>query len=212
MIILENKKLGEKMKYENNAFFRMLEIVTAFFQLNILWLLFCLPVITIFPATVAMYCVTRQWIIHKDYSVFRSYMKFFRENFIQSFVLGLIWLVLSGLLFLDFTLMNSLGSLQPIFYSIFLLIGFILLLTTIYIFPMMSHYRMKTIDIVKNSFFFSLRFFSTTFLSLLCIAATGLILYFWQITFLFIYCVCAFCISFLCHRVFQKVQEQVKPL
>lgn len=108
--------------------------------------------------------------------------------------------------------MNSLGSLQPIFYSIFLLIGFIFLLTTIYIFPMMSHYRMKTIDIVKNSFFFSLRFFSTTFLSLLCITATGMILYFWQITFLFIYCVCAFCISFLCNRVFQKVQEQVKTL
>lgn len=200
------------MKYENNAFFRMLEIVTAFFQLNILWLLFCLPVVTIFPATVAMYCVTRQWIIHKDYSVFRSFMKFFKENFKQSFVLGLIWLFMAGVLFLDFSLMNSLGSLQPIFYSIFLLVAFILVLTTIYIFPMMSHYSMKTTDIVKNSFFFSLRFLPTTFLALLCLVATVAILYFWQITFIFIYGVCAFCISFLCQRVFQKVQEQVTTL
>jgi uncharacterized membrane protein YesL len=197
------------MKYENNAFFRILEIVTAFFQLNLIWLLFCLPVVTIFPATVAMYCVTRQWIIHKDYSVFRSFMKFFKENFKQSFILGLIWLFMSGVLFIDFSLMDSLGSLQPIFYSIFLLVAFIMVLTTIYIFPMLSHYSMKTTDIIKNSFFFSLRFLPTTMLALLCIAATGVILYFWQITFLFIYCVCAFCISFLCQRVFQKVQDQL---
>lgn len=209
MIILEKKKLGERMKYENNGFFRILEIVTAFFQLNILWLLFCLPVVTIFPATVAMYCVTRQWMIHKDYSVFRSFMKFFKENFKQSFILGLIWLFMSGVLFIDFSLMDSLGSLQPIFYSIFLLVAFIMILTTIYVFPMLSHYRMKTTDIIKNSFFFSLRFFPTTLLALLCIAATAVIVYFWQITFLFIYCVCAFCISFLCQRVFQKVQDQL---
>ena len=197
------------MKYENNAFFRILEIVTAFFQLNLIWLLFCLPVVTIFPATVAMYCVTRQWIIHKDYSVFRSFMKFFKENFKQSFILGLFWLFMSGVLFIDFSLMDSLGSLQPIFYSIFILVAFIMLLTTIYVFPMLSHYRMKTMDIIKNSFFFSLRFLPTTLLSLLCIVATGVILYFWQISFLFIYCVCAFCISFLCQRVFQKIQNQL---
>ncbi|WP_420490885.1 DUF624 domain-containing protein [Neobacillus drentensis] len=32
-------------------------------------MLFCIPVITIFTATVAMYCVTRHWILHKDFSV-----------------------------------------------------------------------------------------------------------------------------------------------
>ncbi|WP_066054321.1 YesL family protein [Robertmurraya korlensis] len=197
------------MKYENNLFFRLLEIVTAFFQLNILWLLFCLPVVTIFPATVAMYCVTRQWIIHKDYSVFRSFMKFFKENFKQSFVLGLLWLFLSGLLFLDFSLMRSLGSMQTIFFSVFLLIAVVMLITTVFIFPIMAHYEMKRTTIVKNSFFFSLRFFLTTILAVICIVITGVILYFWPISFIFIFSTCAFCISYLCNRVFQKIQNQV---
>lgn len=197
------------MKYENNLFFRLLEIVTAFFQLNLLWLLFCLPVVTIFPATVAMYCVTRQWIIHKDYSVFRSFMKFFKDNFKQSFVLGLLWLFLSGLLFLDFSLMKSLGSMQSIFFSIFLLIALVMLMTTVFIFPMMANYEMKWTTIVKNSFFFSLRFFLTTFLAVICIAFSGVVLYFWPISFIFIFSACAFGISYLCNRVFQKIQHQV---
>lgn len=195
------------MKFENNQFFKLLEFVTAFFQLNILWLLFCLPVITIFPATVAMFCVTRQWILHKDYSVSRAFYQFFKENFKQSFVLGLIWTLFAGMFFLDFILMKNLVSFQYILLPVLSLLGFVVLFITIFIFPTIANFKMYWLVALKNSFFFSLRYFPTTLGAIILLALLILILFTWPITFIFIFSVYSYCIYALCNRVFNKIQR-----
>jgi uncharacterized membrane protein YesL len=195
------------LKYENNQFLKILEFVTAFFQLNFLWLLFCLPVITIFPATVAMFCVTRQWILHKDYSVFRAFFQYFKENFKHNLVLGIIWTLFAGLFFLDFILMKSLGSFQYILLPALFILGIIVLFTTIFIFPTLANYKMNGQKAIKNSLFFSIRYFPTTLASIVLLALMVLILITWPITILFIFCTYAFCNYFLCNRVFKKIER-----
>lgn len=186
--------------------FKVLEYVTAFFQLNLLWLLFCLPVITIFPATVAMYCVIRQWVLHKDYSVFRSFFGFFKENFKQSFILGMIWTVFAGLFFLDFMLMKNLGSFQYILLPVLSLLGIVILFITIFIFPTIANYNGNWLTAIKNSLFFSVRYFFVTLSVIVLFVLTVLILYTWSVTFLFIFCVYACCNYYLCQLVFNKIQ------
>ncbi|WP_420489649.1 YesL family protein [Neobacillus vireti] len=194
------------LRYDGK-FFRILEVVTAFFQLNFLWLLLCLPVITIFPATVAMYCVTRQWILHKDYSVFRPFIHYFKENFKQSFGLGLIWLAFSGLFFVDFLLMKNLGSFQYILLPILSIMGILLLFTSIFIFPAIANFNLSWLNAIKNSLFFSIRYLVTTLAAILYIGLLALILFTWPITFLFIFSLGAYSIYFLCNRVFIKIQR-----
>lgn len=46
--------------------YRTLESFSNLVILNLLWILMCLPIITIFPATIAMFGVIRQWIIKDD--------------------------------------------------------------------------------------------------------------------------------------------------
>lgn len=186
--------------------FKVLEFVTAFFQLNLLWLLFCLPVITIFPATVAMYCVIRQWVLHKDYSVFRPFFEFFKENFKQSFILGMIWTVFAGLFFLDFMLMKNLGSFQYILLPVLSLLGIVILFITIFIFPTIANYNVNWLTAIKNSLFFSVRYFFVTLSVIVLFVLTVLILYAWSVTFLFIFCVYACCNYYLCQLVFNKIQ------
>lgn len=187
---------------------RILEFVTAFFQLNILWLIFCLPVVTIFPATVAMYCVTRQWILHKDYSVFRSFFQFFKVNFKESFLLGIIWIIFAGLIFADFILLKNFGSFQYFLLPIITLLGIIIIFTTIFIFPVIANYSMNWLNYFKNSLFFSIRFFPTTLIAIIYLAMMGLIVVTWPITSLFIFSLGAYSIYSLCNRVFIKIQRE----
>jgi uncharacterized membrane protein YesL len=196
------RKHGENMK----QLFKILEFVTAFFQLNILWLLFCLPVITIFPATVAMYCVIRQWVLHKDYSVFRAFFQYFKENFKQSFILGLIWIVFAGVFYLDFMLMKNLGTFQYILLPVLSLIGIVILFITIFIFSTIANYSVNWLTAIKNSMFFSVRYFFVTLSVIVLFVLMVLILYTWSVTFLFIFCAFAYCNYYLCHLVFNKIQ------
>ncbi|WHZ02159.1 YesL family protein [Neobacillus sp. YX16] len=196
------RKHGENMK----QLFKVLEFVTAFFQLNILWLLFCLPVITIFPASVAMFCVIRQWILHKDYSVFRSFFQYFKENFKQSFILGIIWIVFAGVFYLDFMLMKNLGTFQYILLPVLSLIGIVILFITIFIFSTIANYNVNWLTAIKNSLFFSVRYFFVTLSVIVLFVLMVLILYTWSVTFLFIFCVFAYCNYYLCHLVFNKIQ------
>jgi uncharacterized membrane protein YesL len=196
------RKQGENMK----QLFKILEFVTAFFQLNILWLLFCLPVITIFPATVAMYCVIRQWVLHKDYSVFRAFFQYFKENFKQSFILGLIWIVFAGVFYLDFMLMKNLGTFQYILLPVLSLIGIVILFITIFIFSTIANYNVNWLTAIKNSMFFSVRYFFVTLSVIVLFVLMALILYTWSVTFLFIFCAFAYCNYYLCHLVFNKIQ------
>lgn len=186
--------------------FKILEFVTAFFQLNLLWLLFCLPVITIFPATVAMFCVIRQWVLHKDYSVFRAFFQFFKENFKQSFVLGILWTVFAGLFFLDFMLMKNFASFQYILLPVLTLIGIVLLFITTFIFSTIAHYNVTWLTAIKNSFFFSIRYLLVTLSIIVLLVLMILILFTWKITFIFIFCVYAYCNYYLCNLVFEKIK------
>jgi uncharacterized membrane protein YesL len=187
--------------------FKILEFATAFFQLNLLWLLFCLPIITIFPATVAMYCVIRQWVLHKDYSVFRSFFEFFKENFKQSIILGMIWTAFAGLFFLDFMLMKNLGSFQYILLPVLSLLGIVILFLTIFIFPTIANYNVNWLTAIKNSMFFSIRYFFVTLSVIVLFVLMVLFLYTWSITFLFIFCVYSYCNYYLCQLVFNKIQS-----
>ncbi|MEW9052655.1 MAG: YesL family protein [Neobacillus sp.] len=187
--------------------FKILEVVTAFFQLTVLWLLFCLPIVTIFPATVAMYCVVRQWVLHKDFSVFRSFYQYFKENFKQSFILGIIWIVFGGVFVVDFMLMEHLGSFQYILLPVLFLLGFIILFITIFIFPTIAHYNVNWLNAIKNSFFFSIRYILVTLSVIVLLVLTALILFTWPITFIFIFALYAYCNYHLCNLVFIKIQH-----
>ncbi|MGW7683972.1 DUF624 domain-containing protein [Kribbella sp. NPDC054772] len=62
--------------------------------LNLLWLVASLPVVTAGPATAAVFGVVRDWNRGLEPPLARSFLKYFRENFRQAFVLQLLFLAL----------------------------------------------------------------------------------------------------------------------
>jgi uncharacterized membrane protein YesL len=110
----------------DNQFLRITEKAADFFLLNFLWLLMCLPILTIFPSTTAMYGVVRNWSMGKnDKGVFRTFFSVFRECFWQSTGLSVLWFALGIFIYWDFHLIHAnvlfliiLGVLTLLFLSI----------------------------------------------------------------------------------------------
>lgn len=184
---------------------RILEFFTSFFLLNILWLLFCLPVLTIFPATVAMYCVVRQWILHKDYSVFKPFFQFFKKNFKTSFLLGLVWLLFAGIFIVDYFLLGKLGGFQTFLLPVLAIFGTLFLFISSFIFSTIANYNVNFINAIKNSLFFSVRYFLTAIASILLLILCIMFVLTWSVTFFFIFSVYAYVNYLLCYRVFTKI-------
>ena len=79
------------MDTHRGRIYRVLEIGTNVFLLNLLWLVASLPLLTAYPATAALFGVVRAWVRQEDPGVIAPFVRHFRENLRQSLLLGVAW-------------------------------------------------------------------------------------------------------------------------
>lgn len=159
--------------------YKAMEFIMNAFLLNLLWLVLCVPILTIFPATTAMFGVVREWKKQNDIRIFSAFLRLFKENFKQSFLVGIVWMVFTGLLLGDFIITNQVNSsVKYILFSFFFLLGILYLFVSIYIFPVMVHYQVTWKNAIKNAVLLSISRLHHTILSILIIAA-GIVLCFY---------------------------------
>src|SRR5690625_1422791 len=91
----------------NSTFYRVLDRITNLFFLNVLWLLSSLPLITLFPATGAMFGVFRDWAEGKEEKLFKSYFRHFKDNFKHNFLYGILWSLIIAIFYLDLIIIND---------------------------------------------------------------------------------------------------------
>jgi uncharacterized membrane protein YesL len=186
----------------------MLENITNLFVLNLLWILSCIPIVTIAPATSAMYSVIRQWKTKEDPSVFRSFFLYFKLNFKQSFLIGIIWFIVSLLLYFDYFFMIQMHSGLKVLFMVPLFFVFLLFMfTSAFLFPVMTHYKVTWKNVIKNSFFVSVAHFPTTLLILVVLVIITCILVYFPAMCLIIFSIGANINFILSYRVFQKIDQ-----
>ncbi|WP_373889943.1 YesL family protein [Neobacillus cucumis] len=193
------------MRFIDGKFYSILLFISNFFLLNLLWLVMCLPIITIFPATSAMYGVMRQWIIHKDPSIFRPFFHYFKENFKQSILIEIFWVMIVFFLYVDYTLAQKLTFAQNIILPILFVLGFLLILVTAFLFPTMVQYKFTTKNLLKNTLVLGICYFPISLGICLLTLLSALILYIFPFSILFIFSIGSYCTYFLCHIAFKKV-------
>ena len=137
-------------------FFRGMTKVADSIILDILVLIFSIPIITIGPALTAAYYVALKEVRNEEGYVIKSFLKAFKQNFLQGFLLELITFGAAGLLYFDITIAYKWAHAEQstvanlLFYVLlgFLVVVFIII---IYIFPMLAKFDNKTIKFVINS-------------------------------------------------------------
>lgn len=140
--------------------YRITELVTQFAFLQLLWIVFTilgLGIFGIFPSTAAMFSVVRKWVMGvEDAPVFKTFWQTYKTEFIRVNGLGLIFVAMGWLLYVDFhffTIGDSMGS--SILKMVTILITYFFITTAIYFFPIFVHFQYRFFGYLKYSFLYS---------------------------------------------------------
>ena len=85
----------------NSPFMRSMAKVADIIILNFLFMLCCIPVITIGPAITALYSVTMKLVRDEEGGIVKEFFSSFRLNLKQGIVIHILFLVIAFVLFVD---------------------------------------------------------------------------------------------------------------
>jgi uncharacterized membrane protein YesL len=161
------------MRIIDSRFYRWAENATNLFLLTLLWLLVSVPLVTLIPATTAVFGVFRAWEDNEGAGIVGPFFASFRARFLQSLIVGVGWAAIGGILLVDiFATRNMTGVIAtPLFIATLSLTLFYTMLS-IYIYPILANARTSALGVIKNAFLLSL---SQPLLSL--IVAFGLLFF-----------------------------------
>lgn len=136
--------------------------------LNAIFLLSCIPILTIGAAITSLYCVTFQIAKLDDPYIWKTYWRSFRQNFRQSTLIWLICLPATVLLIVDFLFLQAQSSAFATCLQIALwMVTCVCLGVFHYIFPIVSHFICTIRQSWKNALLMSIAHFPYTLVFLL---------------------------------------------
>jgi uncharacterized membrane protein YesL len=141
----------------NNPIMRGLTDIANIILLSCAWLIGSLGIITIGPATAALYYVTQKLVEGENPKIFRSFFHSFRENLKQGMILTLIFGITAALLGYDYLFSymvnESLGKLLRI---VFVVAAAVWLMLACYTFPLQAQFQNRVKTTLQNALFLAL--------------------------------------------------------
>lgn len=194
----------------DSPFYRFITKLWDIVQLNFLWLLCCIPVVTAGASTVAACSVALKMAEDTEGYIGRSFFKAFKENLKGGIPLGILTLAAAYAVYLDFQFWNATESV--LFFVMGLVAVVVFTMGLLYAFPLMARYENTFLKTLKNSYDISTRYFLRTLMTVF-ILAVEIALFLWNTTLMIIgvfvgpailiYTVCAFAI-----RIFRLIEKE----
>lgn len=121
--------------------------------LSMLFLLCCIPVITIGLALCALYYATRKVVIRREGYLIREFFHCIRENFFPGLFSGIILLFVSVLMIANILYASYYwhGLFAVVMMAIYFAILFVAIILTGYIFPILSRFQCKGKTLFSNA-------------------------------------------------------------
>lgn len=135
--------------------------------LNILWLVCCIPVVTIGASTTAMYHVIRHWQKDSVSSIMRDFFQSFKEDFKQATPVYLILLIPTVAVVINAMLIfNQDNSAAVPFYLliIWFISALILLFISSFVYPVMAFFADTLFKTLRNAMVLALAYLPRTIL------------------------------------------------
>ncbi len=139
--------------------------ITYSAYLNILWLVCCLPVITIGASTTALFYVTLKVAKNEEGNLTKSFFHSFKENFRQGTIIWLILLTVGIILAVDgyvFYHMRFENAFWAVGTAIFVVAAVAYAIILMYIFPLLARFDNTVKAMFKNSIMLGMRFLLCT--------------------------------------------------
>lgn len=152
-----------------------------FFQINLIFFLFCIPIVTVGPAIAAMTQVMRKFTIGEPIFVFHEFKTAFKKNFKQSFFIGIfdiifVVLVIFNINFYVEAFRSGQGAEYKLMIALSLAMMFIIYMMHFYIYPQIVALDLKIPQIIKNSFILMIAGIKRSFAAFFATAALVLVM------------------------------------
>jgi uncharacterized membrane protein YesL len=124
---------------------------------NLLYFVFCIPVVTIGPATAGMTKILRNYAREEHAFIWGDFIETFKKNFKQAFLYSVLDLLVSAFLFLDFVAAMNMPLnviMRGLSFAAIFLGAFIWTVMRYYIYSMMITFRLSLKELLKNAFIF----------------------------------------------------------
>lgn len=196
----------DKIFGHDTAFFRFMNGAGNIVIATLLWLLGCLPVVTIGTSTIAMYYTTVKSIRRGEGYVTREFFNAYRRNLKNGILTTVIFLLLGAVLVIDRVYMNRIQSSAAAAFSLgYTLLTMVFFSLIIYVFPVMSRFTMTPWECIKLAFLMAFRHLPSTVVFLLLVIAGVCLVVMIPAPMLFVAPgACCYGASFLMERLLKK--------
>lgn len=157
---------------------RFLNKMADIMILNMLFIIFSIPVFTIGASFTATYYMAFKMIRNEENYIIKSFWKAFRENFVQATIMWLIMLVAAGVIVTDFRILAYSGIEFAVWMRIaVVVVTFVLLMGAVFIFPLQARFVNPVKNTIKNAFLMALSHLPTSVLLIAIYALPVLLMY-----------------------------------
>lgn len=153
----------------NSRLYTIVNYITYFFVTNILFLLMISPLIIYWiifennmssavllllsillgPAITTLLSIMGKLIRERDISPVKDFFHFYKLNLLQSLLVAIVVNMLISIVYFDINYFSSNGNKGMTYLFLFMLV--LILLNTFYIYPIISRYNLKFVDLFKIS-------------------------------------------------------------
>ena len=165
-------------------FSRILDVIV----LNFLFIICCVPIITIGASFTAMYSITLKMVKNEETHIIRGFLKAFKENFRQGTIVGIIASIIGIFITIDLRIIfmindDRLKVVQGLCY----IVAFWGYIVFLYSFPMLARFVQTTKELFKNSFVVSIINFKWTLVLILLNAPFVFMLFYSGVSMLLLF-------------------------
>ena len=156
-----------KSNYGNQKLSSIFNQIADLVMLNLLFVISCIPVITIGTAIISLLGTVFERMENPDTYIWKSYRNAFKRNLKQGILLWLIILAVLTLLHTDMVIINSvkpaMSGILMVMLGIFMVL---VVLMAIYAFPLQAKHPAGIKMLLRNSFFISMAYLPYSLLML----------------------------------------------
>ena len=146
----------------DSKFMQALSRIADLMILNVVYLLTCLPIVTIGAANSALYTVCFRLGTKREGHTLRDYFRAFRDNFRQGTVLWLFLLLFGAASCVNAMMFYSLSGQMHYLFVLFAFVLVIVLMLYGYTFPLQSQFQNSCKDTLKNAMILSVGYLPRT--------------------------------------------------
>ena len=160
----------------NNPLMRALSKLFDIGWLSLIYVVFCIPLVTIGAATTSLYYVSAK-VLRKDRGyVWSEFWHSFKLNFKPATLIWLIFAAIYGLLYFNLTTFNTSNAAGGYLVGAYIALAFIVTCVASYAFCLLSRFNMNVRGILRYALYMSFRHFLHTlcFLAILFVAGFGI--------------------------------------